>query len=329
MFIWKMPALLNGEIHAIAQRAVNGKFQVVFIKFCEADAIYIPPGFPGWGKNLTREHVEILKSYDLKVWGWQFNRGIDPVGEGITAAHEAIALGLDGVAFDVETQFESQTLNARVRRWATSAVRTIQDRKRIPGQFVVQSEFEAQANPAQKAHQLMQNFKSVAPGMPTAFISFAFYKSPYSGGTWHNKSMYVVFMEECDFGMPMTYWWGSSVENALWMLKHSVDQWEDITDKPIIPIGRLYIGDGGSATAEAITAFGEDVRDRELIGEGWWRFGSAITNPSWWNAVAALSPWQLTPLPTYPPFQDLPEDKRLDILAKDLKQRGIYPPPVI
>ena len=327
MFIWKMPALFNGNIRAIAQRAVDGKFQGVLIKFCEANAVYFPPGFPGWGKNLTREHVEFLKSYGLKVWGWQFNRGVNPQGEGLIAAREAIALGLDGVAFDVETQFETQTLNARASSWVTGVMFTIRERKRIPGRFVVQSEFEAQANPSLKARKLMQTFKSEAPGMPTAFISFAFYKSPYSGGTWHNKPMYIVFLEECDFGMPMMYWWGDSAANAVWMLKHSLAQWEDITDKPIIPIGRLYIGDGGSTTAEAITAFGEYVRGANLIGEGWWRFGSVIPNTSWWNAVAALRPWELTPPPTHPPFQDLPENERLDILAEDLKQRGVYPPP--
>lgn len=326
MFIWKLSALLNGNIHAIAQRAVEGKFQGLLIKFCEGDTIYFPTDFPSWGKNLKKEYVEVFKSYGLSVWGWQFNKGSNPAGEGLTAAQEAKALGLDGVGFDVEATFETQSLTALATRWATATIRTLQEKRRIPGQVVVQSEFEAQANPVDKARVLMQTFKLEAPGMPTAFISFPFYKSPYSGGTWHNKAMYVVFLAECDYGMPMTYWWGSTDANAVWMLENSLAQWREISTKPIVPIGRLYNGDGGSTTATAITAFGTKVLDLGLIGEAWWRMGTGLAVASWWSAVSALEPWNVIPPPAYPPFENLTEQERLKIISDDLKQRGVYPP---
>ena len=130
-----------------------------------------------------------------------------------------------------------------------------------------------------------------ARDIPTAFCSWARFRSP-SGGTWHPEDMARAFMEHCDYGMPMTYWGGTAAVNALSLLGSSLDQWRKFTDKPIIPVGRAYVGDGGDAMPEAMLAFEAGVREHGCPGISWWVLDQAASmkyhNGGIWAVLAGM-----------------------------------------
>ena len=341
VFIWKVPALLGGNPQNIGETALSAGIDTLIVKFVNGKYVYTPPGFATWGINLKKEHVLLWQSLGLRVWGYAYILGENPSLEAEVAAKEALNIGLDGVAFDVEIEFETAQAVAtavgtkvgfievtpQVNLGLTLKVASLRiaEGLDVPPQALMKAPFEVQANPVGNAHTYMQSFKLVAPTMPTVFICFPLFRSPNTGGTWHDKSMYTAFMQYCDFGMPMVYWWGSYVANMLWMLNHSLAQWSEIAGgKPIIPIGRLYTGDGGTATTEAIAAFGQELHTRNLIGGGGWHFGTGITNEGWWKAFTEWPQWQVQPPPPpSTPFLERPEAERWYIVRDDLLGRGV------
>jgi hypothetical protein len=313
LFLWQVPFVLDGDPEKIGKVAHDAKVQVLIVKFVNGLFIYKPSGDPTWGYNLKPEHVKAWKKMGFKVWGYAYLYGVNPTEEAKLAANEALRLGLDGVAFDVEIEFETaqhvtladgtpdiqfaevirpvssfNTLKANFWSWIEG--------KPIPPQALIKSPFEAQADPAGNADIYMLTFKDIAKSIPTAFICFPLFRSPRTGGTWHNKLMYQTFMSHCDFGMPMTYWWGSTENDMKWMLRHSLNQWWEIAHKkPVIPIGRLYTSDGGTATAEVIAHFGQELHNYHLIGGGGWRFGTGLENSDWWEAFKNWPKWVIKP----------------------------------
>lgn len=323
IFIWKVPALLMGDPQRIGEAALAAEIRILIVKFVNGTVVYTPSGYLSWGINLKEEHVRLWQSMGLLVWGFTYLLGKNPTQEAQVAANEAVRLGLDGVAFDVEIEFETaqlvaaaqgaQILFVEVRPTVSTSLQlratmfSMIERQPVPPQALIKSPFELQANPAGNAQTYMRKFKEIAPNLPTAFICFPLFRSPTSGGTWHDKPMYAAFMAHCDVGMPMTYWWGSTVANMRWMLDNSLEQWAEVSQgKPIIPIGRLYTGDGGTATAEAIAAFGAGLHARGLLGGGGWRMGTGIANAGWWNAFSNWPAWQIQP-PQPPPTAPLDE----------------------
>ena len=343
VFIWKVPELMSGNAQQIGEAALAAGIKTIIVKFVNGKFVYTPAGYPSWGYNLRRQDVGLWQSLGLNVWGYVYLLGEDPQKEAQVAADEALRLGLDGVALDVEIEFETAQIMASAESTLVQfiqvkphpslglVIKAILDseieRRRIPARALMKSPFELQANPVGNAHKYMQIFQSIAPAMPTAFISFPLFRSPTTGGTWHNREMYVAFLQYCNFAMPMTYWWGSTKSDMLWMLDNSLKQWAEIAHgKPILPIGRLYTGDGGTATAGTIAAFGKELHTRGLIGGGGWRFGTGIVNADWWNAFTNWPKWQ-NGQPPGPPTVPLDEwARQLDSWAREQGYTGPQPP---
>lgn len=268
IFIWKVPQVKGGDPDQIAELLKSANISRVDVKVAEGNQPYKVPRWnhPTWGLNVKPEWVQALKAHDIEVWGWGFNYGFDPSGEGRVAAEQVEALSLDGYGFDLESKFES---------WPDARAR---------------------------ANTVGSTFRSASVRrVPAALITWPLWNSPWSGGQWHNPAMARGLMPHCDIGMPMCYW---SNGNALVWLSHSISQWRQLvtSDKPIIPAGRAYSGEGlGQINPAEVTAFGQGVRTAGLKGESWWELRIALTNPAVWAAISALPNFGEEPPPPPPP----------------------------
>jgi hypothetical protein len=265
--VWNVPTITDGDPLRFTDVVEGLGMQRVEIKAAHGAGVFIVSRVykPTWGENLRPELVAALHDRGIKVWGWGFLTGADPVAEGQRAAGQVLRLKLDGWFHDGEGEFEAR-----------------------PG---------ADGN----ARATMTAYRKLCPDTPTAFCGFPTIWSPTSGAQWHNPEVHRAFMEYCDFGMPMVYWQGKP-EDPTPALQQAVDQWRRITQKPILPEGRAYIGDNGTPTPGAIAKFAAMAR-HSCPGVGWWGLDWAIKQPTWMAALKATEKWpvDVPPLPPPPP----------------------------
>jgi hypothetical protein len=210
---------------------------------------------------MTPEIVKLFHDAGIQVWGWGFNYGILPIGEGQMAAQETLRLGLDGWFFDPEGRFEGQS------------------------------------GAVGNAHAMLRAYRAICPDVPTAACMFSHPWSP-SGSVWHDPDIHEAMMQYCDFGMPMCYWYDPSVAGAVREITTAIKQWNKITDKPLVPECRAYAGDGCSATPDTILTAAEAVRaDTTCIGIGWWGLDWAMKEPGWMAALKATPDYTPPPAP--------------------------------
>lgn len=259
IFSWNVPAVAGGDPARFARVLKLAGFEAVYLKVADGPRPHVPSraAWPVWGENVRAELVAALRAEGLAVIGWGFLYGRDPRGEGQMAASQVRRFGLDGYVFDVEGDFDAQ-----------------------PG---------AVAN----AHTVMGEFKSRAPGVPTALAWWPLPRSPYSGTQWHPIPVAKAFMEHVDVAMPMQYWEGSTPANAVWYLEASMRLWAEITAKPMVAAGRAYTGDAGVPTPEAMAAYAKAAVERGVKGLTWWSLDAAVGQATIWAALAAMTPFGL------------------------------------
>lgn len=276
IFLWQVPAIAGGKPGEVADRLSNAGFEGVIVKVADGPYAY-KSNVVGWTENLSLALVDALHGRGIAVMGYGFLYGANPTGEADIAIVQTHRYGLDGYVFDVEGQFDSRS--------------------------------NAEAN----AYAVMARYRKSCPTTPTAFCSWALWKSPRSGATWHPVAVAKAFMQSCDVAMPMVYWGGETPAEALAWLKPCLAQWQQITDKPIIPAGRAYIGDGGKARPDAVRAFAQTVREAGLKGISWWSMQHAMAIPEVWAELAAspgfASPADPTPEQTNLPYWALAIDE--------------------
>lgn len=185
----------------------------------------------------TASRVELafyLKSKSLKVYGASAVYGVNANLEGLQAADLVNKYNLDGFVFDAESAFDSKE------------------------------------NPDSNAVKLLVSYKSTT-SKPSAWCWWSFYQSQ-RGIPWHPKKVLVAAMNYADVGMPMAYWnWGNDISSMSTYTDEVFKQWQAVTNKPIIPIGRAYNGDGGIALPETMLAFESKVRNQYKVqGISWW-----------------------------------------------------------
>jgi|DewCreStandDraft_4_1066084.scaffolds.fasta_scaffold04580_27 hypothetical protein len=156
--------------------------------------------------------------------------------------------------------------------------------------FDAESKFDAVPNSDRAAASLLQKFRELSTAR-IGWCWWAMYQSPTSKGVWHPVSVLRSAMAIADFGMPMMYWnWGDDPLSALRYAEESWKQWRAVTDKPIVPIGRAYHGDGGIVFPESVTAFHDAVVKLGAVGVCWWsmQHALALAVDGIWDALAAL-----------------------------------------
>ncbi len=240
VFWWQVPSVLKGDPEACADLLKENGFDAVWIKTGYYKWAYSPPGdYAYFGENLKREMVDALHAKGIAVVGWALLHGESHRwNEADIASAQVNKFYLDGYIWDVETDFENN--DTRVR-----------DAQDICVRFRERSD------------------------VPMGFCSWAQFKSP-SGGRWHADDYAFKFMEYCDYGLPMVYWPDGT--DPAERLRYATDDWARFTDKPILPIGRAYNGDGGDATPDDMHTFVSTLMADGLKGMSWWVLDQAA-NP--------------------------------------------------
>jgi len=272
IFSWNIPAVGGGDPEAFVQFLLENNFEGVCLK--AANGPYIKKvsrwsPWPRWGENIRMELIEALKGAGIKVYLWHFVYGRDPAGELSIALSQTARFEPDGYIWDVETAFDSKP------------------------------------NAIGSARYLTRGFKKFYPQLEQALCWWALPLSP-KGGEWHPIKVATAFQETVDLAMPMMYWQGKGAPAAVSYLHRSLNIYSKFWNKPIVPIGRAYNGDGGYGDAAGITAFDQEVRTLSegvsaIPGISWWVTDKAVRNPTWLAALRAtetfdtVDPIKLTP----------------------------------
>jgi|MudIll2142460700_1097286.scaffolds.fasta_scaffold00009_38 hypothetical protein len=280
IFYWVVPDVLKGDPAALALALKDCRIERVVVKAAQEASPYKLSTiyYPGWGENVKPEWVAKLREETAKInWpifidGWGFCRGYNPKGEGQIAASQVKRLGLDGWEFDAEGAFDQQPSAA--------------DRARI-----LATEYKAGCD------------------KHAGWCSWPCFTSPYAsnkGQVWHPVAVAKAALALLDFAAPMVYWPNQGAYWAVFWLNASFEQYRAITDKPYVPAGRLYTGDGGTCDVPGILAFSTRVKELGLIGQSNWHFNSGLKNQTWWTAWKTVDPWNIWYPPTPPEEPEQP-----------------------
>ena len=235
IFLWQRWSVDGANPGEIARRLQDLNMEAVLIKTADG-----PRKYRHWrhGDNATLRFIGALNAADIETWGWSFCYGRDWRGEGEIAAIEVNRLGLAGHVFDVE---------------GAALTRANADRN-VPGTIDI--------------------FKRSATGKPTGFLSFALFHDPDRPRNFHPWTVLIEAMRVADFGMPMTYWYKNhsvaDYREPETIVHESISQWRRVTDKPIIPIGRAYDGEGDYVEVTDYDRFYEACADTGSPGWSFW-----------------------------------------------------------
>lgn len=257
IILWNDQAILGGDPQKIADKLIEGGFEGAILDSSSLSTWEKDTRSGVTNQNHRAELITVLKARGIHVYGSAAIYGKYPKWEGETAGKICVKYDLEAFMFDAE------------------------------------STFDGQETPDSNIVIVCNNFRKTAPGVKIGFCWWARWYSPSSGAIWHPKKVLWAAMEEgygdADFGMPMIYWTGNdSADNAVQFAIDSFTQWAKITDKPMIPIGRAYAGDDGTATPEAITAFEAKIRELGAVGVSWWSMEHALKIDGIWESLVEM-----------------------------------------
>lgn len=272
--IWNVPDIAKGDPYNIAKMLFDAGFEGVCLKGGDGNTIFKQRLFgpwPTWGENIKPELVTALRSYGLRVYIWSFLYGVDRVGELRVAFDLCQKFNPDGYIWDSESRFDEKI------------------------------------NAVDNARFLSKSLRAEFPNISQGLFWWALPKNPEKlTNEWHPVRVGKAWLETVDVLMPMMYWGGKTVNDALVYLQRSMRVWESIGDFPMIPVGRAYTGDAGYIDPQAIIAFAAKVKSLR-------EDGANIRGISWWlmdQAHKSFLPWEA--LRYTPKFsQDPPELTKL------------------
>jgi hypothetical protein len=263
IYLWTISVIFGGDIARIVVALVAAKFESVILHSTNV-----------WNWA-TPERVKLaaaLQKAGIAVYGGSAVYGQYPEGEGATAAALCVNYGLDGFAFDAELAFD------KVAHPDTAAANLL---RKFRADCQSLQETRAKADP-----------KYTIRIIRAGWCWWAFWHAVGKPNTiYHPQQILWAAMApgygDADFGLPMTYWsWGDDAKNAVRYLDESWAQWRAITDKPLCPVGRAYVGDNGFATPSAVIAFEAEARRLGAAGVSWWSMQHALSIPGVWEALA-------------------------------------------
>jgi hypothetical protein len=272
IFSWNIPAVGGGDPEAFVKFLLENNFEGVCLKAANGPRVQTISRWspwPRWGENIRMDMIEAIKGAGLKLYLWHFLFGQDPAGELNVALSQTSRFEPDGYIWDAESRFDEKV----------NAVGT--------------------------ARYLTRGFKKFFPQIEQALCWWALPLSP-KGAEWHPIKVANAFQETVDLAMPMMYWQGKGAVAAKSYLHRSLDIYSKFWNKPIVPIGRAYNGDGGYADAPGITAFANEVMslsngEADIPGISWWVTDKAVKKPTWLAALQrtetfdAVDPIKLSP----------------------------------
>lgn len=288
IFIWQIAAINGGNLVEIASMLKAGGFQ---------SAILHSANLAGWRSVERVALIDELRKVGIQPIGGVAVYGANPTLEGQQAAAICRDYGLSAFVFDAE------------------------------------SAFDAVPDASSAAVKLLWAFKAgVDESVQAGWCWWPLHHKPGGTGVYHPKSILWGAMQpnygNADFGLPMMYWnWGDDPDSAVRYANESWAQWREITDKPLCPVGRAYIGDAGTAKPDAMRAFESRVREMGAEGVTWWSLQHALDAvhlPGVWPALVSMPGFGQGGPPPVPEPEPMPSVIR--VLTDKL---NIRPQPVI
>ena len=113
IFIWQIPNCEDGDVEKIADLAQEAHLSHVLIKI--ADTKYRYQIYEGEDK--APPLVDALRERQISVWGWQYVKGDDPIGEADQAIKRVKQFNLDGFVIDAESEYKKEGKANAARRY--------------------------------------------------------------------------------------------------------------------------------------------------------------------------------------------------------------------
>lgn len=254
IFLWCYWDVHNGDATRIAQSLVEAGFEAVYVH-CNDGAT--EASYPRWEGdryvshvNCTDELVADLRAAGLAVVGWGAPYGANTAGEIAMMVSQTRRYQLEGYVIDAEGKWDAQG-------------DVISDTRRI-----------------------ITEYKAAFPELPVAWCWWPIYHVPGKTGVYHQRAILEEAMKWADCAMPMAYWNWKNDPLGTGFLEETIRQWREVTSKPIIPAGRAYNDEHGTASYEAVLAFSNRARELGCQGITWWDMQHAIRLPETWSALA-------------------------------------------
>jgi hypothetical protein len=193
MFVWKAPRIEGGNPKAAAAVAKGAGFTHVLVKI--ANGPYIYNGTWNDPTDYTTPLVDALRNMGIKVWGWHYVYGDDPVGEANIAIRRINQYNLDGYVIDAEEEYKkdgrkaaAKTFISRLRSSlptldiALSSYRFPNWHPQIPwSEFLngctynmPQVYWMKANNPAEQLERCVREFQGISPSRPIIPTGAAF-----------------------------------------------------------------------------------------------------------------------------------------------------------
>jgi len=295
-FMWQIPKCDGGNPSAIAARASAARLSHVLIKIADGSnwiynydyqrkVDYIPPV------------AQALKQAGLKVWGWHYVRGDDPVGEARLAVQRTRALGLDGYVIDAEKEYKQPGKKVAAQRFmqelraglpqlpiGLSSYRYPQIHYQVPyAQFLERCDFampqvyfEFAHNPEEQLERSVAQYAALRPARPLLVTG-----PTYNHNAWRPTADEVIrFLRKAkEMGIEAANFWAYDFATRSTM----IDLWNAVAafdwpggnqaaDMPERLIGRinqkdtgliagLYLDNAAHVTAERTVVGKEAVRN--------------------------------------------------------------------
>lgn len=259
IFLWCYWDVHNGDTVRIAQSLVEAGFEAVYVH-CNDGAN--EASYPRWEGdryvahvNCTDELVADLRRAGLHIYGWGAPYGVNTAGEIAMMVAQTKRYQLEGYVIDAEGTWDAQG-------------DVISDTRRI-----------------------ITEYKAACPGLPVAWCWWPLFHVPGGTGVYHRRDILEEAMKWADCAMPMAYWNWKTDPLGTRFLEESVRQWREVTSKPIIPAGRAYNDENGTASYDAVKAFDELARELGAVGISWWDVQHGIRLPGCWQALTETFPF--------------------------------------
>ncbi len=124
-FTWKIPACENGDVEAITSQAQASGLTHVLVKI--ADGVYAYNIDPTTGIDYALLLTHALHARGIKVWGWHYCYGDNPLGEARKALQRIEQLGIDGYVIDAEQEYKQPGKREAARKFMAQLRNTLPD----------------------------------------------------------------------------------------------------------------------------------------------------------------------------------------------------------
>ena len=114
-FTWKIPNCEHGDATQIATQAKEAGLSHLIVKIADGTMIY--NGTWGDQKDYTSPVVSALRARGIKVWGWHYLYGDNPIGEANVAITRIRQYNLDGYVIDVEKEYKDSGKKVAARKF--------------------------------------------------------------------------------------------------------------------------------------------------------------------------------------------------------------------